>query len=172
MAKRVLVAPQAKDGLKLTELGGDAPLPPVEGDSPEHRRRIQRAENRMRLITIADQIAGETLYTRSYKWDVGNKHFPQDVDAHMRFVTKYYPYTATDNPKKPGPPLYVDEPQNEHQVLECYAKQKILHKSGLRHIVIEPHRVNPATGKILEASTLDDCFQQLEDVKEIKKGKA
>lgn len=158
---RKIIAPQASPENRKVEIGGDD-LPPMKQDetSPAHERALLKHEERLFLVTISDRIAQDTLYTRNFKWDIRNRNFPEDIDAHMRFVTKYYPYPKGKDGKVCAP-LYVDEPQKEHEVIQCYAKQKILKKMGLRHIVVESHRVNPETGQILTASTLEDCLEQL-----------
>lgn len=153
--KRVLVAPEASKGLKATSLGdGPASTAPKDHNTPATKRALARVDARQDLITIADKVAGEPLYFRNYKFPGANKAYPDDIDAHMRYVTKYYPYTDA------GKPLFIDEPQTEREILQCYEKQKVIRKLGFRHLVIEPSRTN-TDGKFMDGSTLSDCLEQL-----------
>lgn len=162
--KRRLVAPQAsKAENRSLELDESSPQPPESDESTTHKRRLQRVTDRQELVSLADRLARESLFTRNYKWDVGNQNFPEDIDAHKRFVTRYYPYTRDIDGKARGP-LLVDEPRNEYEVRESYEKQKALKKKGLRFVVIEPDRLDPETGKLIEGSKLEDCLQQLGDL--------
>lgn len=157
MAKRTIIAPQASRELRVTQVGDTDPTP-LDQETPEHKRALNRFEERKELVTTADMVAGNPLYFRNYKWDVTNKAFPEDIDAALRFVTKFYPFT------KAGKPLLVDEPRTEREVILCYEKQKIIKKLGLRYVVIEPFRSTLDGAAPIPASTLSDCLEQLGEI--------
>lgn len=188
MGKKTLVAPQASDGKQLTEIDDapDAPRPPADEDSPEHQRRLRRVEERARLVTLSDQVAGDVFFFRNYKWDSARKHYPDDLDALMRFVSKYYPNSMDEERKHETGALYVDEPRNQREYQACLEKQKILHGMGLRHIVVRPEMPGKVKKKEFVAdengiavqverqelvdgtvpgSTLDELWAQLEAVR-------
>lgn len=160
MAHRKIIAPQAAAELKNTSIG-DGVLPtPQDDNPPAHRAALKSVERRQdrnpeHFSSLSDRVAGEKLYIRNWAWPGGMREFPESVDAPMRFVTKYYPYTEA------GKPLCVEEPRNERQMLQAYEKQKLLKKMGFRCIVIESGIVNPDTGKVLKETCLADCLEQL-----------
>lgn len=153
MSRRRIIAPQAAQENRNVILG--EPQAPRDLDSPEHRRALQRLEDRQKFVTIADQIARETLFLRNYRWPGSTVRFPDDIDANMRFVTKYYPHAE-------GGPLFVDEPSTFREVIDSYKKQKILKELGFRCIIVEHQHYTPE-GNIVQASTLTDVLEQLED---------
>lgn len=154
MAKRKILAPQATQiENRISTIDEVAGPPPKDQDSPEHRRALARHEDRKKFVTIGDQIARETLYLRNYRWPESSKYFPDDIDAHLRFVTKYYPHAE-------GGPLFVDEPTNHREIVESYKKQKLLRKCGFRAIVVEPQHYTPE-GRLAPGSTMAECLEQL-----------
>lgn len=154
--KKKLIAPQASVGKRITEIGDDAIPSAGDHDTAATRRALARVEARQTLVTKADQLAGEVLYFRNYKYVNANRLYPEDIDAEMRFVTKYYPNT------KDKAALMVDEPRNLREYRKCLEKQVELRRMGFQHIVIRPAHIDPVTELMVEEMTLDECEQQLD----------
>lgn len=99
-----------------------------DGSDAKHNRALARADDRQRLIAVADHIAGHIHWVRNYKFAKADLLYPNNPE--MRTVDKCYPQAK-------GGMLLVDEPTDEGEALRCYEKQKILKAQGFRHVVIE-----------------------------------
>lgn len=123
--KKTIVAPESKkeEILKIVVDGHDV-LP----GSNAYERALARVDERKKFISIADQIARDTLYFRNWKFKDSDKMYP--TEPKMRTVGKYYPNAWKG-------PLLVDEPRNEYEIMRAYEKQKFLKSLGYRSIVIE-----------------------------------
>jgi hypothetical protein len=126
--KRIL-APEASQHLKDTQIiDGEPQASPGDQTSVSHEAALRKLELRKTFVTISDQIAESTFLYRNWKWDNGNRLFPKDDDALLRFVTKHYPYAK-------GGPLYFDETQTAADVARCERKRAVMRSLGLRYIV-------------------------------------
>lgn len=112
-------------------------------DDAKHQRLIQKSDDRKKFISIADQVAQSTIFTRNWKWPGADQHYPLEAD--LRMVSKYYPYAQ-------GGPLLVDDAYDQKEAAELFLKQKILRKLGFRHVVIESD------------SSLFDVLEQLGEI--------
>lgn len=148
---RKIRAPQASPENRATTLQEASE---DEKDSPAHKRAIDRAEARQTLISLADQVAEDTMFIRNYMWPTARQEYPIDADAGMRFVSRYYPYA------KPRP-LYVDEPRSFIGVQRCEEKRKIMKKLGLRYVVLAAAYQDP-DGHQVKETRLEDALEQLE----------
>jgi hypothetical protein len=152
---RKIVAPEASKenkGVVLCENG--------DGDktSRAHRSALEKINRRINhgdLISVSDKVAGDPLFYRNYRWPEANRHYPEDSDAGMRFVSRYYPYADA----KGG--LYVDEPTNTRQVERCEEKRKIMKQLGLKYVVIAAEYFTP-DGFRSAPTTIAEALEQLE----------
>lgn len=142
MKKKTIIAPEASIGEQRVDMEDGEVQTESQKDetSPAHEKALRRVGSRQEFVTLSDQLAEHPLYHRNYKYPNGWKYFPQNSEMHQ--VTKYYPLAK-------GGPLLVDEPRTENEMVLAYEKQKVLKKSGLRHIVVE------------KDSTMEDLWEQL-----------
>lgn len=102
--------------------------PSVHSAKNAHEKRLHNFDRKRSQIALSDQIAETKEYLIRWKWDKGNKHYPNEPE--MRTVDKCYQFA------KKGM-LLVDEPMNEQEANRAYEKQKILKALGYRALVIE-----------------------------------
>jgi hypothetical protein len=150
---RKIIAPQASAENKSVILNEGAPDPEKDIMTPEHRRALNRADARKELVSIADQLAGDVMFFKNYRWPDAIRHYPEDHDAMMRFVSRYYPHA------KPRA-LYVDEPSNHRDVARCEEKRKIMKASGLRYVVLNRGYQTP-DGLPVDPETYLGALEQL-----------
>jgi hypothetical protein len=150
---RRIIAPESSSKKPVTLVDGQ-PDQSLDIESPAHRKALARFTERGRLISTADQVAGDTLFFMRYRWPEANRHYPDDVDAMMRFVSRYYPHAD-------GGPLYLDEPKNLREVNRCEEKRKIMKKLRLRYCVIAREYYTP-DGLVVKPTLLSEALEQLE----------
>ena len=85
--------------------------------------------------TLAETIAKSSIYIRN--WYLNElrekyKHF----DRVKRF-DKFFPFARISDETTATTTLYVDEPANESEVDQCYAKARIMKDLGLNYVIIE-----------------------------------
>lgn len=112
------------------------------------------SQRRQTLISVPDQVAGDTMFFTNHRWPEANKYFPEDVDAPMRFVSRFYPYALEGE-------LYIDEPKSLKEVDRCEKKRKIMKKMKLRYVVVNRQYIDP-DGLAVEACKLSEALEQLE----------
>lgn len=151
---RKIIAPEASKKHKSTVLVDGKSDPNQDVETPEHRRAMSRHLTRADLVSIADQVAGDAMFFRNYRWPDANRIYPDDVDAMMRFVSRYYPH-ATNGP------LYIDEPANLREVNRCEEKSKHMKKLKLRYVVINKAYELPDEHQV-HATTLAEAMEQLD----------
>jgi hypothetical protein len=108
-----------------------------------HQKALRKADERNKLIAVADKLAGHPHCVRNYKYSKADLKYPNDPD--MRIVEKCYPYAK-------GGMLLVDEPTSDYDSAKCFEKQKVLKELGFRHVVIE------------RDTTLYDALEQLGEI--------
>lgn len=150
---RKIIAPEASAAKKKTTLVSKKADPTQDIETPAHRRALARYQDRANLVSLADQVAGDTMFFRNYRWPDANKIYPDDVDAMMRFVSRYYPHA------KEGP-LYIDEPWNIREVNRCEEKRKHMKKLKLKYVVINKE-YEIEDDVIVPATTLAEALEQL-----------
>lgn len=154
-AQRKIIAPEASVENRVVSLEAkDDDERQRDVDTPEHRRALARADERKTFISLADQVARDTLFFGKYKWPGAHQAYPDDPDAMMRFVTRYYPHAE-------GGALYVDMPRSVRQVDRCEEKRKVMKKLRLRYVVIASAYQTP-DGVPVEATNLAEALEQLD----------
>lgn len=151
---RKIIAPEGSAGSRVVTLSNETKETDSDLMTPAHRSALARYNSRNDLISIADKVAGDAMFFSGHKWPDSNKHFPEDDEAMMRFVDKFYPHAV-------GGMLYVDEPKNLSEVDRCEVKRKIMKKLKLRYVVITRAYSTP-DGVNHEATIISEALEQLE----------
>lgn len=99
---------------------------------PEFEERkvdlLMRIQARKEFRSLAEKIAGDSLFYRNYYYPGGREFFANDQG--LLTVEKYFPYAE-------GGPLYVDEPMMPYQEEECAKKTVAFKTLKLRYLVIK-----------------------------------
>jgi hypothetical protein len=154
-AQRRVVAPQASEEnrvVNLTTLDDDDKS--KDQETPAHRRALARMDGRKTFVGLPDQVARDTLFFGNYKWPGADREYPDEPDAMMRFVTRYYPHAE-------GGPLYIDQPRSHREVERCEEKRRAFKKLRLRYVVIARAYQTP-DGVPVEATNLAEALEQLD----------
>lgn len=84
---------------------------------------------RRELRSLAERIAGDDYHYLNYYYEGGKGYFPQEHK--MQTVSKFFPFAE-------GGPLFVDEPNMEHEFSMCERKKEVMKKLGHRYLIIKP----------------------------------